>query len=81
MTGQGWGGIVVAVVGEGILFTLAAAIGAATVAPIKYMWWFASATFAVLVIITLLQRIPEGSHEVCKTIKAQNDWRSPDLVS
>jgi hypothetical protein len=56
---------VVAVVGEGILFTLASAIGAATVAPIKYMWWFASATFAVLVIITLLQRIPEGSHEVC----------------
>ncbi len=57
--------IVVAVVGEGVLFTLAAAIGAATVAPIKYMWWFASATFAVLVIISLLQRIPEGSHEVC----------------
>ena len=28
------------------------------------MWWFASATFAVLIVITLLQRIPEGSHEV-----------------
>jgi len=60
--------IVVAVVGEGILFTLAAAIGAATVAPIKYMWWFASATFGVLVIIALLQRIPEGSHEVHKNL-------------
>jgi hypothetical protein len=36
------------------------------------MWWFASATFAVLVIITLLQRIPEGSHEVCKAVKVHN---------
>lgn len=56
--------VTVGLVGEGILFTLAAAVGAATVAPIKYMWWFASATFGVLIIITLLQRIPEGSHEV-----------------
>ena len=58
--------VVVAVVGEGILFVLAAAVGAATVAPVKYMWWFASALFGVLVIIHLLQRIPEGSHEIHK---------------
>jgi bacteriorhodopsin len=60
--------VTVGLVGEGILFTLAAAVGAATVAPIKYMWWFASATFGVLIIITLLQRIPEGSLEVHKNL-------------
>jgi bacteriorhodopsin len=56
----------VAVVGEGILFVLSAMVGAATVAPVKYMWWFASALFGVLVIIHLVQRIPEGSHEIHK---------------
>ncbi len=55
-----------AVVGEGILFVLSAMVGAATVAPVKYMWWFASALFGVLVIIHLIQRIPEGSHEIHK---------------
>ncbi len=58
--------IVVAVVGEGILFVLSAMVGAATVAPVKYMWWFASALFGVLVIVHLIQRIPEGSHEIHK---------------
>uniref|UniRef100_A0A7S0MSK8 Rhodopsin n=1 Tax=Cryptomonas curvata TaxID=233186 RepID=A0A7S0MSK8_9CRYP len=58
--------VVVAVVGEGILFVLSAMVGAATVAPVKYMWWFASALFGVLVIIHLVQRIPEGSHEIHK---------------
>jgi len=58
--------IIVAVVGEGILFVLSAMVGAATVAPVKYMWWFASALFGVLVIVHLIQRIPEGSHDIHK---------------
>jgi bacteriorhodopsin len=58
--------VIVAVVGEGILFVLAAMVGAAAVAPVKYMWWFASALFGVLVIIHLIQRIPEGSHDIHK---------------
>lgn len=59
---------IVALVGEGILFSLSSAVGAATVAPLKFMWWFASATFAVLIVINLMQRIQEGSQEIQKNL-------------
>ena len=58
--------ITTAVVAEGILSVVSAGVGAFSIPPLKYMWWFASVIFTVIVIVHLVQRIPEGSHDVHK---------------
>jgi bacteriorhodopsin len=50
-----------------ILSTLAALCGALVVAPFKYMWWFASAGLAILVIAQLLATL-EGANENRKNL-------------
>mmetsp|Transcript_28170 Transcript_28170/g.91304 ORF Transcript_28170/g.91304 Transcript_28170/m.91304 type:complete len:280 (-) Transcript_28170:1355-2194(-) len=59
--------ILVSLVGNDILMVLAAFIGSLNVAPLKYMWWFASFIFLVLVVVQLVQKL-EGANDVYKIL-------------
>mmetsp|Transcript_60511 Transcript_60511/g.143874 ORF Transcript_60511/g.143874 Transcript_60511/m.143874 type:complete len:245 (-) Transcript_60511:50-784(-) len=54
-----WG--LASLLGCQMLSTLAALCGALVVAPFKYMWWFASAALAVLVIAQLIGMLAEAN--------------------
>lgn len=59
--------VMVSLAAQNVLLVLAALIGSTTIAPMKYMWWFTSVVFTVLIVIQLLPTAREA-HFIYKVL-------------